>query len=110
MPSVTPFEHVAVAAADDIGRATAAATMASAASTPAVATNPSLFNMQFPPLGLPPLRRRSSHPVCRTLESGLDSSLFRQVHIGRLSAREVLHLSLIHISEPTRRTPISYAV
>jgi hypothetical protein len=70
MPIVTPFEQLTVEAADDVGRATAAATMASAANTPAVATNPSLFNIQVPPLGLPPLRRRNALAVCRTLESG----------------------------------------
>jgi hypothetical protein len=55
MPIETPVEQLlAVAAADDVGRATAAATIARATSTPAVATNPSLFNILFPPIGITP--------------------------------------------------------
>ena len=37
-------------------------------------------------------------------ELALDSNDFVEIYTERL------HLSLIHISEPTRRTPISYAV
>jgi hypothetical protein len=77
MPMETPDEQLLAAAeTDDIGRATAAATIARAARAPAVATSPIRFNIQFPPLGLPPLRRRSVHPVCRTRFGGFDSNRF----------------------------------
>ena len=37
-------------------------------------------------------------------------ALLSQKNEMNLSAKQVIALSLIHISEPTRRTPISYAV
>src|SRR5664279_6035002 len=34
----------------------------------------------------------------------------QRIHLQKTVVGTLLHLSLIHISEPTRRTPISYAV
>src|SRR5664279_6020454 len=39
-----------------------------------------------------------------------DGALIPGLQQANVTAREALVLSLIHISEPTRRTPISYAV
>ena len=53
MPIETPFLHESAdAAATVAGRAMADATTASAATDAAVAIKPTLFNMQFPPIGV----------------------------------------------------------
>src|SRR5664279_3179246 len=41
--------------------------------------------------------------------SFLEAAEWNRGYMSRLPPDRLLHLSLIHISEPTRRTPISYA-
>src|SRR5665647_2792130 len=53
--------------------------------------------------GAPPVVQRKQHEQEDALEQEL-------VQLRRVTQRVVHLLSLIHISEPTRRTPISYAV
>src|SRR5680860_1674351 len=48
------------------------------------------------------------HHVCGFIHSNADAAHVRALDFPK--ARGVSDLSLIHISEPTRRTPISYAV
>src|SRR5664279_5866421 len=45
-----------------------------------------------------------------TVEGEEDIDTQPTLGFQRVIQRAILHLSLIHISEPTRRTPISYAV
>ena len=56
-------------AATVAGRATADAATANAATEATAAISPTRFNIQFPPLGLPTLRRRAGLPVGRSGES-----------------------------------------
>src|ERR1700693_5244969 len=53
-----------------VGRAIAVATIARTATVAAQAIREILFNIQFPPLGLPTVRRRAGLPVGRSGESG----------------------------------------
>src|SRR5680860_1791143 len=58
-------------------------------------------NVVFRPFG---------HPIAGTYEwTGFLTALAIGLALSHCAARDG-HLSLIHISEPTRRTPISYAV
>jgi hypothetical protein len=52
-PIVRVFPHVTACADDAAGRATADATIASAASPANDAISETLLNIQFPPLGVP---------------------------------------------------------
>src|SRR5665647_978569 len=77
---------------------------------------PSLRTSVSPTNRMELLTRKDMEPeVARSCESlyfcpsRMDNvSVFEQ-RVGLLK-RSIIHLSLIHISEPTRRTPISYAV
>ncbi len=70
MPIDTPLVHDAVAAACADGRAAAAETIASTAAKAATATHPTLLTINFPPLGLRPLRRADVRTVCRNALRG----------------------------------------
>jgi hypothetical protein len=71
IPIERTFPHVTFAAADDFaGVATAVATIARTATVAATAIKEIRFNIQFPPLGLPTIRRRAGPPVGRSGESG----------------------------------------
>src|SRR5664279_4915356 len=61
------------------------------------------FQLFEPPPDNVHLRFRRRDPGFGLLLEGVD-------HVNRFSNRDGIELSLIHISEPTRRTPISYAV
>src|SRR5680860_1170500 len=64
-------------------------------------------------LRIPKLRTGSFFPSLLERRRRVDQALFAvimEAYLHGVSTRKVDDLSLIHISEPTRRTPISYAV
>src|SRR5665647_3887394 len=80
----------------------------------AVVLRHSVFGVEFADFVLPP----EGHQICQTISALLikgtpvpgSSQDFGCGDAGEPLASAIPDLSLIHISEPTRRTPISYAV